>query len=637
MIKASRDLHMPQAGQGPQAVHRLGSRAKVLLTSVFGPYAQDDEYGSRKMNPMELYHNQVTRVQGPFSLRMFHRSWGLMMIQSNIETPCTLLDFPDLNRFIAEIRDNDYNIVGISSIIPNQLKVKKMCELVRQYLPDATIVVGGHVANVPDMDRRIDADYIVRGEGIRWFRAFLGEDTDRPVRHPKILSGLGTRNMGVTLKEGPGDVAATVIPSVGCPMGCNFCSTSAMFGGKGKFIDFYHTGDELFDVMSQLETSMQVRSFFIMDENFLLHRKRALRLLELMQKHDKAWSIDVFSSARVLCTYTIEQLVGLGVSWVWMGLEGKDSQYTKLQGVDAFALVRRLHSHGIKVLGSTIIGLENHTPENIGEVIDYAVRYDTDFHQFMLYTPIPGTPLHAELSAQGRMKDESEFHVGDIHGQLTFNYRHAHIHEGQEADFIFHAFRRDFEINGPSIARMVCTMLAGWQRYKNHPDARIRRRVVWESRELGTSFAAAIGACRQYYRGNPAMRSKMAAIQAAVVAEFGWKAWFYANIGGWYVKGRLRREEKRLASGRTYEPPTCYEKNEAAMAQPVAQGPHATLCRQVTARVAAPQIQAAIVPLAKVDLPTETLELAVANEDNLRTRPDESGVSIEYRERLEWP
>jgi len=133
---------------------------RILLSSVFGPYAQDDEYGSRKLNPMELYHNQVTRTQGGFSLRMFHRSWGLMLIQSNIEAPCTLLDFPDLNRFIAEIRDKDYDIVGISSIIPNQLKVKKMCALVRQYLPDATIVVGGHVANVADMDRRIDADYI---------------------------------------------------------------------------------------------------------------------------------------------------------------------------------------------------------------------------------------------------------------------------------------------------------------------------------------------------------------------------------------------------------------------------------------------------------------------------------------------
>ena len=74
----------------------------MLLSSVFGPYAQDDEYGSRAINPMELYHNQVTRVQGPFSLRMFHRSWGLMLIQANIEAPCTLLDFPTLDRFIEE-------------------------------------------------------------------------------------------------------------------------------------------------------------------------------------------------------------------------------------------------------------------------------------------------------------------------------------------------------------------------------------------------------------------------------------------------------------------------------------------------------------------------------------------------------
>ncbi len=34
-------------------VHPLGSRARVLLASTFGPYAQDDPYGSRLINPME--------------------------------------------------------------------------------------------------------------------------------------------------------------------------------------------------------------------------------------------------------------------------------------------------------------------------------------------------------------------------------------------------------------------------------------------------------------------------------------------------------------------------------------------------------------------------------------------------------
>ncbi|MCK4299484.1 MAG: cobalamin-dependent protein, partial [Planctomycetes bacterium] len=306
-------------GEGP--VHPLGSSARVLLSSVFGPYAQDDEYGSRLMNPMELYHNQVTRVQGPFSLRMFHRSWGLMLIQANTEAPCTLLDFPTLDRFSQEVRDNDYDVVGISSIVSNVLKVRKMCEVVRRHLPEATIVVGGHIANMPDLSDRIDADHIVKGEGVRWFRRFLGEAQGQPIRHPLVASGIGTRTVGHVLREKAGDVAATLIPSVGCPLGCNFCSTSAMFGGKGKFINFYETGDELFDVMRQIARAMEIRSFFVMDENFLLHRRRALRLLELMEEHGKPWSLYVFSSANAVRSYTMEQLVALGVSWVWMGLE----------------------------------------------------------------------------------------------------------------------------------------------------------------------------------------------------------------------------------------------------------------------------------------------------------------------------
>ena len=250
--------------------------------------------------------------------------------------------------------------------------------------------------------------------------------------------------MGITVTDRHGDVAATVIPSVGCPLGCNFCSTSAMFGGKGNCVNFYETGDELFDVMCQLERSMNARSFFVMDENFLFHRKRALRLLELMEEHGKSWSLYVFTSANVLRSYTIEQLVRLGISWVWMGIEGRDSQYDKLKGIDTFALVAELQSHGIRVLGSTIIGLENHTPENIDAAIEHAARHDTDFHQFMLYTPIPGTPLHAELTAKGLMKDESEYHLSDIHGQLIFNYRHPAISDEQSAQFMLRAFERDF-------------------------------------------------------------------------------------------------------------------------------------------------------------------------------------------------
>jgi len=588
MIQKADDVPIHPVKRQPPRTHPVGSRTKILLSSVFGPYARDDEYGSRAINPMELYHNQVTRTQGAFSLRMFHRSWGLMLIQANVEAPCTVLDFPDLDRFVEELRTHRYDVVGITSIVSNVLKVKKMCELVRQYQPEAIIVVGGHIANVSNLHEQIDADHIVRGEGVRWLRRFLGEDEDRPIRHPLIVSGLGTRNVGVQVKEEPGSTAATLIPSVGCPLGCNFCSTSAMFGGKGKCVHFYQTGDELFDVMRQLEREMQVQSFFIMDENFLLHRRRALRLLELMEKHQKSWSLNVFSSARVLRSYTIDQLVGLGVSWVWMGLEGENSRYNKLHGVDTFELVRELQSHGIRVLGSTIIALENHTPENIDEAIEYAARHDTDFHQFMLYTPVPGTPLHRELLEQGRMKDPGEFHPGDIHGQSILNYRHPHIDDRQSAEFMIRAFDRDFERNGPSIVRITRSTLAGWKRYKNHPDPRIRRRFAWEARELPTTYAALVAGARLYYRKNPTMYAKMSALLAELHREFGWKSRLYSAVGGRYLLGKIRREEKRLAEGWTREPPTFYQRNAAVL-----DNPQAELCRYVTpaaAPVPAPKV-----------------------------------------------
>ncbi len=184
-------------------------------------------------------------------------------------------------------------------------------------------------------------------------------------------------------------------------MGCNFCTTSAFFGGKGKSVNFYESGDEIFDVMQHMEHSMKVCSFFMMDENFLLNRPRAMRLLERMQQAGKSWSLYVFSSVNAIRKYTMEELVQLGVSWIWLGLESPNSSYSKLRNSDTQALASELRQNGIKLLGSTIVGLEHHTLDNIRQEVEYAVSHGTDFHQFMLYTPVPGTPLFA-ADAAGR-------------------------------------------------------------------------------------------------------------------------------------------------------------------------------------------------------------------------------------------
>ena len=405
----------------------------------------------------------------------------------------------------------------------------------------------------------IDADHIVRGEGVRWMREYLGQDPDAPIHHPEIVSGLQTRILGVRLPQRRGATAATVIPSVGCPMGCNFCTTSSFFGGKGKFINFFESGDELFLLMSRLEASLGVQTFFIMDENFLLHRRRAMQLLQRMREAGKSWGLAVFASANAIRKYTVRELVQLGISWIWMGLESPHSQYTKLQGTDSQQLTRELREHGIRVQGSSIIGLEHHTPENISEEIDYAVEHNTDFHQFMLYTPVPGTPLFQEMSAQGRMLEDAE--LADIHGQHQFNFRHAAISRPDSKYFLDMAFERDFQRNGPSLYRMCHTLLQGWRRYHDDPDRRIRERFARDAANLRTAYSAALWAMEKHLQGiNRKVSEEIGALRAEIEKEFGVLAKSAARLGGPLLLWASRREERRLASGWTYEPPTFLER-----------------------------------------------------------------------------
>jgi hypothetical protein len=234
--------------------------------------------------------------------------------------------------------------------------------------------------------------------------------------------------------------------------------------------------------------------------------------------------------------------------------------------VDTHALIERLHSNGIRVLGSSIIGLEDHSGANIDAVIDHAVSHDTVFHQFMLYMPSPGTPLYEDHRREGTLFYEDEFPAADAHGQYRFNYRHKNIRDGEEEHFLLKAFRRDFEANGPSLARLIGVTLKGWQRHQRHAERRVRDRFAREVFPLRSTYAGAVWAMRKWYRDNGLIGGKMNVLLKEIYDEFGWKTRMVAPLVGRYVYRSLKKEEARLAGGWTYEPVCTCEQNAAAMA-----------------------------------------------------------------------
>jgi len=62
------------------------------------------------------------------------------------------------------------------------------------------------------------------------------------------------------------------------------------------------------------------------------------------------------------------------------------------------------------------------------------------------------------------------------------------------------------------------------------------------------------------------MAGKMGELLRDIYGTFGWKTRILAPVFGLYALESLKREEKRMKDGWTYEPQPFYEKNAAALA-----------------------------------------------------------------------
>ncbi len=427
---------------------------RILLSGVFGPFGVDDAYG-RKENIMELFHNQVTKAQGIASFRFHHRSYGLYFIAANVDADVTVLDFPSQLRFIFELKKG-YDVVGISFITPNFAKARKMAELVRQHAPDATIVLGGHGAAIEGVEDLIDCDHVVKGEGIRWMREFVGQDPNEPIIHPVLPTTEFQSIYGVPV---PGPTASLLVPGVGCVNGCNFCCTSHFFGRS--YTPFIETGRELFETAKRIADLRGTDVFFVMDENFLKNRKRAEELMDEMERHKRFFSFYLFSSAETITAFGVDNLVRLGAQLVWIGFESKTRQnaFVKNKGIKAKELVKEMRSAGISVLASGILCMEHHTPENIQEDIDFLVGLESDMVQFMLLTTLPVTALYQDQKARGVLREDIPWE--EVHGQKSLNFDHPAFAEGEPEEWLSRAFGQDYETNSSTMYRMLETALRG--------------------------------------------------------------------------------------------------------------------------------------------------------------------------------
>jgi radical SAM superfamily enzyme YgiQ (UPF0313 family) len=100
-----------------------------------------------------------------------------------------------------------------------------------------------------------------------------------------------------------------------------------------------------------------------------------------------------------------------GCGIVYLGLESVSQEtldgFHKSQSVaDIERAIRVLHDYGIKSHGMFVLGADSDDVQTVRDTVSFAIKNHIDTLMPSILTPLPGTPLFAELDAAGRIFDK---------------------------------------------------------------------------------------------------------------------------------------------------------------------------------------------------------------------------------------
>jgi haloalkane dehalogenase len=280
-----------------------------------------------------------------------------------------------------------------------------------------------------------------------------------------------------------------IFAGLGCPNGCDFCCTSHFF--KRKHIKLLPEGKDIYDVVERYLIRDPSMVFTIIDEDFLLDKKRAMQFRDCVLTGGKPISIFVFSSIKALSRYTVQEILEMGIDGIWIGYEGTRSGYNKQSGKPVHELIRELRENGIAVLTSMIVGFDYQTPEVIARELDGLMDLRPELAQFLIYSPPPGTPFYDRVMAQRLMRPK---YVGDVdkrwHDGCGFNsiVKHPTMSSSEIEGIQRWCFEQDFQRLGPSIYRFVEMRRLRTKKWRESSSSFLQKKAASLTKDLRKAY-----------------------------------------------------------------------------------------------------------------------------------------------------
>lgn len=214
--------------------------------------------------------------------------------------------------------------------------------------------------------------------------------------------------------------------SRGCPHRCDFCSVSTFFGSRYRNRPMEEINRELrilfpersvmnpigkrfLSLISKdLPYFLKRRLLYIIDSNVASNRRFARELFTLLKEYDLLWwghaPVSVGYDEDLLKLFSESGCIALNLGFESLSsknLTAMKKGFNKPKRYEE--AVKRIHDHGIGIMGTFIVGLDGDDETVFDQITDFVMQNRLDWALTFIMTPCPGTDSFLRLEKEGRI------------------------------------------------------------------------------------------------------------------------------------------------------------------------------------------------------------------------------------------
>ena len=298
----------------------------------------------------------------------------------------------------------------------------------KRMYPDKPVILGGwHPSLLPDQTLAAEyVDLVVKGQGedalLELMRAIEEGDDFRGI------AGVGYKEHGQVRFNVPrtlrplvdmppkayhladfdayekvcGRRWAMYTSSLACPYNCGYCTNEGVYGRKWNALPADQVAEETCDLVTRYGLEL----LWIVDDNFLVDRERAIGIAEGIVRRGVQFKWSVQASTNLVGRMTHDELLLLrraGLTQVAQGADSGSQKVLHLMNKDfqkietIYTAAEKLSRAGIRPSFNMIFGFpgegEKERRESVALIMDICRRYPGAEFWTNIFTPYPGAPI----------------------------------------------------------------------------------------------------------------------------------------------------------------------------------------------------------------------------------------------------